>query len=550
MSVPYTFATATTSIPLSQLDSNFATPITLGNTSVYLGNTTSSIGNLTLTNVTVNVGTLNNVSIGSTTPNTGSFTNVSYTGTLTGSTGVLNIGSGQIYKDASGNVGIGTVGPSYALHVSKASAGGAIWTASQNTDATAGSQAGFLAVASGTNNYSTLSQVVGGSSAYVNSGAGTLSISNVQAQPLLFLTSATERMRIDASGNLGLGVTPSAWDNRVAFQNGSACFASSSANRSVAEISANSYLSSGGIFRYLYSSANATLYQQATGQHVWFTAPSGTAGNAITFTQAMTLDASGNLGIGTTSPAFKLDVTGQGRATTGFAVSTDGSTFTPAGLNAIPNYGVGYITSTSQTVLSGFGGIPFYTNQAERMRIDSSGNLLVGTTDSALTTGNGIKALASATPALLVNTSGSTSATTSLLVYSTGASAYRFYVRNDGAIFATNTTIQSISDVQLKENVRSLDYGLAQIMELQPRRFDWKDGKGLDKKNDIGFIAQEFESVVPEFVDESIDTNEDGSNIKTVGAAGLIPILVKAIQEQQAIIEQLKADVAALKGKV
>ena len=53
MTVPYTFATATSSIPLSQLDSNFATAITLGNTAVYLGNTTTSIGNLTLTNTTI-----------------------------------------------------------------------------------------------------------------------------------------------------------------------------------------------------------------------------------------------------------------------------------------------------------------------------------------------------------------------------------------------------------------------------------------------------------------------------------------------------------------
>ena len=53
MTVPYTFATATTAIPLSQLDSNFATGITLGNTTVYLGNTTTSFGNVTLTNTTV-----------------------------------------------------------------------------------------------------------------------------------------------------------------------------------------------------------------------------------------------------------------------------------------------------------------------------------------------------------------------------------------------------------------------------------------------------------------------------------------------------------------
>lgn len=96
-------------------------------------------------------------------------------------------------------------------------------------------------------------------------------------------------------------------------------------------------------------------------------------------TQRFTIDSSGNVGIGTASPAYKLDVTGQGRATTGFAVSTDGSTFTPSGLNAIPNYGTGYITSTSRVALSGFGGLSFYTNQALSMLVDQSGNVGIGT---------------------------------------------------------------------------------------------------------------------------------------------------------------------------
>lgn len=97
-------------------------------------------------------------------------------------------------------------------------------------------------------------------------------------------------------------------------------------------------------------------------------------------TTAVTVDTSQNVGVGTASPAYKLDVTGQGRATTGFAVSTDGSTFTPSGLNAIPNYGTGYITSTSRVALSGFGGLSFYTNQALSMLVDQSGNVGIGTT--------------------------------------------------------------------------------------------------------------------------------------------------------------------------
>jgi hypothetical protein len=60
MAVPYTFATATTSIPLSQLDSNFATAITLGNTAVYLGNTTTTLGNVTLTGASFTNPTITN----------------------------------------------------------------------------------------------------------------------------------------------------------------------------------------------------------------------------------------------------------------------------------------------------------------------------------------------------------------------------------------------------------------------------------------------------------------------------------------------------------
>lgn len=77
MAVPNIFATATTTIPLSQLDANFATAITLGNTAIYLGNTTTSIGNLTLTGAAVN-GT-----VGATTPSTGAFTTISGSGALT-----------------------------------------------------------------------------------------------------------------------------------------------------------------------------------------------------------------------------------------------------------------------------------------------------------------------------------------------------------------------------------------------------------------------------------------------------------------------------------
>jgi hypothetical protein len=72
------------------------------------------------------------------------------------------------------------------------------------------------------------------------------------------------------------------------------------------------YEGSSNAFNYKTTGDATTLYSQLSGAHKWFTAPSGTAGNPITFTQAMTLDASGNLGIGVTSPAAKLHVEGSG----------------------------------------------------------------------------------------------------------------------------------------------------------------------------------------------------------------------------------------------
>jgi hypothetical protein len=127
------------------------------------------------------------------------------------------------------------------------------------------------------------------------------------SMPFVFYNqSPTALMYLNSSGNLGLGVTPSAWASPfVNIQVGNGAGFTGRTDAMTAYMSSNYYYNSGD--KYI-GTGNASLYIQTTGQHIWYNAPSGTAGNAITFTQAMTLSAIGLLGIGTPSPLSYLDI--------------------------------------------------------------------------------------------------------------------------------------------------------------------------------------------------------------------------------------------------
>lgn len=131
------------------------------------------------------------------------------------------------------------------------------------------------------------------------------------------LANGIARLTLDTSGNMGLGVTPSAWAaGAKALQLGaySVFHTGSGADTDVGQ---NYYEYSAGAYKYI-NSFYATQYQQQSGQHIWKTAPSGTAGNVISFTQAMTLDSGGNLFVGGTNGAIGF---GGG---TGFLVQSNG----------------------------------------------------------------------------------------------------------------------------------------------------------------------------------------------------------------------------------
>ena len=125
-------------------------------------------------------------------------------------------------------------------------------------------------------------------------------------------------------------------------------------------------------------------------------------------------------------------------------------------------------------------------------------------------------------------------------------SDFRFYLKQpasmalhvqflNGTIYAVSTSISAISDIRLKENIRTIGYGLNEIIQLKPKMFDWKAGHGNCTKDNLGFIAQDVETILPELVTEWNHT-EGVESYKTLKMGDMIPVLTKAMQEQQCII--------------
>jgi hypothetical protein len=439
-------------------------------------------------------------------------------GWVNGSEG-FRLTSSTLYTASGINVGIGTSSPGYKLTVAGAS-GSAVVNLLESGVRSWGIRAGGTAT-------------------------NTFDIAD-------FTASAT-RLTIDSSGNLGLGVSPSAWSsggNITLADNKTIGAAGQYLN-----LSANWYYSGGD--KYV-GNGYATLYYQQVGAHLWKTAPNNTSGAAapLSWTTAMTLESGGQLLVGTTTK-------GAGNNNNTFFTVAGGATVYTSliasggqELNLLAQSGLlGVYARTNDPLLFG-------TNNTERARI-ASGGYFKASNDGTYVSSTGayheFRNTDAAQPILyLTATSGSytgqtiyinntRAASSAYKFYSANANAVeQFYVRGDGVLYAQNTTIQSLSDGRLKENVRNATEGLDVVNALRPVRYDWKAGYGNDRKDQLGFIAQEVESVFPDAVSEWSKAEGDEEPYKTVGPGALIPVLVKAIQEQQAMIKSLEAKVAAL----
>jgi hypothetical protein len=369
---------------------------------------------------------------------------------------------------------------------------------------------------------------------YLYASSSQFRVANLTANPVTFFTNNTERVRIDGSGNVGIGTTS------PSFNSGSGLEISRTNTCTLRVENTGTGASSAEFF----AGNNKTVIGSTSNTHTEFRT------NSI---ERMRIDTSGNVGIGTASPnTYGLGI---GRIVTSYVSSGNQyALFSAVGSGT----GGGEIDFGNHTVrhaaVASLNGsvLAFYTNGAnsgsgvsERMRIDSSGNLLVGRTSTSYgygTTGafilsaGQIQTEVSGACLFLNNTSGTGTAT--IISLSRGNSGAGGIASSAGG----TPSFVSASDAALKDNIQDHGSELNNVMAIQTRVWDWKDeAKGSGE----GVVAQELEQTAwADLVSEGYD------GYKQVSGLGVVETrLIKAIQEQQAMIEELKAEVMALKGE-
>jgi hypothetical protein len=523
---------------------------------------------------------------------------------------VATNGTGRLFVDASGNVGVGTSSVNALLEVNNSTAGGEVQRIEGNYS---GSGSVIL----------TNWRRAGGSVAAAlkyndDSSPLCMSIGTTTSHEFRIRTADTDAITIDASQRVGIGTSSVGDQTDIAAGNyrGLTIKCGTTAHRPT--------------LSFLNTADSLAAYIQATGSNLAFGVMGTDYGG---HTPRMTLTGTG-LGIGTTSPASNLHVNASNAT---FDLQDSAATNSIGRL--INASGILYIQSQNNT---SHGQIVFRTSDGsatERLRIDSSGRLLVGTssasstattlllqgspdgstgasylrlatgtaspgstatigqisfTDSGHSTAASIVAFrdggtwtsGSSQPTILtfsttadggsspvehlrINSEGThtiwassapmvwgrnltDSSVVALAFYNTATSTTSltgqvFRVMCDGDVENANNAYGAISDASLKENIVDARSQWDDIKALQVRNYNFKAETGLNTHTQIGLVAQETELVSPGLVGECID-EKTGDATKTVNYSVLYMKAVKALQEAMERIEQLEADVAQLKG--
>lgn len=289
----------------------------------------------------------------------------------------------------------------------------------------------------------------------------------------------------------------------------------------------------------------------------------------------ITVQGDGKVGIGTTSPLGLLAVEGGGAGLSypGLRVTNNHAEGIALWARAFSNDAAMVVTQNGTGTIARF----FDGGNSDVVRIDNGGGgnkgaiRLFGSNSSSnfggFVSGENSYGLImgqqySGSPYAIANAYRPTSSTSSFAPYldntsSLGVATYRWT-----AVFAVNGTIQT-SDRNKKEDIRDISYGLDALMNIKPVSFRWKDyACRVGTGNSMGFIAQDLEQIIPDAVVHSYTSDEEIQNARkekgieldreTYGVkyTELIPVLVKAIQEQQALIEKMQQQINDLKADI
>jgi len=402
---------------------------------------------------------------------------------------------------------------------------------------------------------------------------------------------------IDSNNNVGIGRTPqSHYTGYTALDLGhsSSLFGNKTgSDTNVVTLANNGYLNStASAWKYIVTD-EATKYEQSSGKHRWFHASSGTAGTDVTWTNSLTIDESGNVGIGDATPSYKLTVGGGHIVLKQDTAATDGTGDTQ-------RQSIGWHTAGAETVIGAYitsatqgswgGDLRFNTRGSgggtshTRMMITDGGDVGIGTTspghrldvdggsiriqdvgqfiyfgtDASVkigtVSGNSNDLYLGSADDLNIESNfirlwrdgyyGSTEYSRiafsdySWLCNGSGSHKLGIGTTNpseklhvSGNILATGN-ITANSDISLKDNITPIPNALDKVLQIRGVTFNRNDIE--DNPRHAGVIAQEVEKVLPEVVSEG----EDG--IKSVAYGNMVSLLIEAIKEQQEQIDELK----------
>ena len=447
--------------------------------------------------------------------------------------------------DSSGKVGIG-VSPSEALHIEyNTVSGGDNYIHMRKTDQGAG-QGVFIGMPTASNNLRIMNHANNGITFHTQ-------------------TSDTERMRIDPSGNVGIGATnPQAQfhikNSGVAHMilEGDSDNTGDTGNRdNIIDMVHDNNINSGiRLSAKNYGSASAFEIQEIT--------------NGPSYQSLLYIDEDGKVGIGTDNPSTPLHVYNN---TSGVIATISG----PNNYNSETGISLAVDRAKISGVLNGSGGSPgaslrFYTQPdsgslTERMRITSAGN--VGINNPSPDAQLHIRPVNDSGDAVVIieaDVNNDVETDNPMLYFKQDGAAVIGRIcytnnnvfeiinqynssliigRNNSTDISINTSgvvsgdFNDTSDINLKENISNIDGGLSVVNQLRAVNFDWKSDEKQNGK--AGFIAQEVEEILPNEIAE----NDSG---KSINSTAILAHAIKAIQEQQTIIDDLKSRIETLEG--